>query len=258
MKRTIQKWLGIVSLALIGSCFVAASASAAPLQTVAIGGVTCGEYTRGSGYPATYWDCITPLTNLSGGQATANSVNSLPANITTVLQTQNAKVFLFANAANYVSFTGATAPPVGALGADTSMTFLAAPTKIAAVFQTATIDGTVTSLRGNFNAHIRQQMGRIFSDASASSLSATGPVFSAAATYDRDYINTFTSTAVWGSTMAGLHPGKTPWEILGIVYGNSNRQLYGFQVADRFATKYGTSKLPGKHKGMDIATGLSI
>jgi hypothetical protein len=255
MKRTIQKWLGAAALlmASIGALAIASPASAAPLQKVTISGVSCGQYNSGYGtFPTTYWDCITPDTNTSQTFKLSDSAHSLPANIVSVLTAQNSQLFLFANSTDYAAFASATAstgtmggiPPIPA-----SVAAITGNGRMAAIFATVTIGGTPTSMNSYYAGNIRQQLGRIYgmyapSNAKGDSLIATNAFFKAAINQDREYLsNTGTdlpsypsSSTVWGATIAAAYPGKSPWEILQLRFGNTESYIYGFQVGREQAT----------------------
>ena len=257
MKRTFRQWAGALALGLctLGGALLSTSAMAAPLTTVTQGGVTCGEYTRGAGFPDTYWDCITPAT---GGSTqpewvVATTANALPATLKAGLSGVNTQIFVFANSANYTAFTGA-ASAATLMGDITSMNVKGAPAKVAAIFSTATIGGTVTNLTPYYKGIARFQLGRVHSTyVVASPLKPTDPFFTAAHNDDALYLSNKTtitqavypsSAVVWGATIAAAYPGKSPWEILGLRYGNGRDYVYGMQWSEQTA---GTSLPPELH-----------
>ena len=257
MKRTISKWMGTLVLILAtASSFLSTPANANPLRTVQIGGVTCGEFNRSpTVFPKTYWDCITP--NATGNPAAytaAIAASGLAANITTVLTAQNAQIFLFATKADYTAFTGGSGG-VSPMGAIHSMT-LPAPTgaiQMAAIYSTGTVQGTATSFVSYYAGNILQQLGRIYGanaplspQGAHDSTQFSGIFFQSAINDDLKYLGNTTTTAkpnyptsatVWGNTIASIpaNVGKSPWEILGLRYGNTPELVYAYQFARQAA-----------------------
>jgi hypothetical protein len=137
------------------------SAFAAPLQTVTSGGITCGQYSRGVGFPATYWDCITPNTNTSNALAAANAANGLPTTVKTALATANAQIYLFSSPAAYASFSGGN-PIVDAFGAMHTGSPNDGTATMAAIFKTAIVAQINTDMSANYSGNILQQLGRIY------------------------------------------------------------------------------------------------
>ena len=250
MKRTISKLLGIAVLAILGSGLFVAPASAAPLRTSTNGGITCGEYTRGAGFPATYWDCITPATNTSNAVAAANAANGLPTAVKNVLLAQNTQIFLFNSNADYVSYTGGAVSTgvFGAIRGPMTLPGYADVIKMAAIYKTATIAGTPTSMTSFYAGNIKQQLGRIHGPLGPVNLKSTDPFFTAAIQDDFLALSNNTgvdlpdypsSQTVWGAAIAAAYPGKSPWEILGLRYSPTyydQTYLYGLQVGRQGAT----------------------
>lgn len=250
MKRTFKQWASVLALSLISVAGVLSSAPAiaAPIATVGpINGVTCSQYSSGYGtFPTTFWDCITPAQNTSNAQAMADTVHALPANVLSVLSAKNTQLYLFANNTAFNSFSGgaATAGNLGAINAGAP----SAPTvNMAAIFSTANIQGTVTSLTGYYAANTRHQVGQIYALNVASPLKSTDPFFSAAVADDSVYLSNNTgvdkpnypsSATVWGNTIANLQQnvGKSPWEIFGLRYGSTKTFIYGYQIGRQSAT----------------------
>lgn len=244
MKR-FKHLSGALALATIGFLGLSTGSMAAPIQTVTHGGVTCGQYNRGAGFPTTYWDCITPNTNTSNAVTGANAAVGLPASVKTVLTNANAQIYLFNNGTDYANFSNGTAIP-GALGAKHSGSPNDGTATMAAIFSSATIGGSVTSLTNYYAADTLQQLGRIYGDnapanANGDSLSPTAIFFESAINDDRLHLSNTSgvddpngyypsSTTVWGATIAAQYPGKSPWEILGLRYGSIESFIYGFQV----------------------------
>lgn len=248
MKRTISKLLGIAALAIASSALFVAPALAAPLQTVTQGGITCGEYTRGVGFPDTYWDCVTPLTGASGANAAANSANGLPANVKTVLQGLNTKIFVFANTTDYAAFSGGTI--LTSWGASRSMTLNTTPSQViqmAAIFQTAPVVGVSTLMTPYYESSIRHQLGRIYGANAPTGLKINDPFFQAALNDDAAYLGNKTLTSkpnyptrveVFGATVGNLpaYNNMSPWEVLNARYGTTADYIYGYQVGRQQAT----------------------
>lgn len=250
MKRTFRQWAGALALGLctLGGALLSTAANAAPIQTVSNGGITCSQYSSGYGtFPTTVWDCITPATNGSNAQLMADTVFTLPASVKGVLSARSTQLYLFTNNTAFNSFSG------GAAGASAlGTTKLGAPgapaVNMAAIFTTATIQGTVTPLTTSFyKGNIRQQVGQIYALNAPAGLKSTDPFFSAAVADDSVYLSNNTgvdkpnypsSATVWGATIAGLpaNVGKSPWEILGLRYGSTKTFIYGFQIGRQIAT----------------------
>ncbi|MBA4073701.1 MAG: hypothetical protein C0508_01585 [Cyanobacteria bacterium PR.023] len=248
--------MGALALILAtASSFVSTPANANPIRTVQIGGVTCGEFNRSPTiFPKTYWDCITP--NATGNPAAysaAIAASGLATNIKTVLTAQNAQIFLFATKADYTAFTGGSGG-VSPMGAIHTMT-LPAPTglsQIAAIYATNTVQTVPTNFSSYYAGNILQQLGRIYgANATLNSPQGDGTRFSgtffqSALNDDRTYLSNTTSVdktdypssaTVWGSTIASMpvNVGKSPWEILGLRYGNTPELVYAYQFARQAA-----------------------
>ncbi|MBA4049813.1 MAG: hypothetical protein C0464_02260 [Cyanobacteria bacterium DS2.008] len=253
MKRTISKMLGIAALAILGSGLFVVPASAAPLRTSTNGGITCGEYTRGAGFPATYWDCITPATNTSNAVAAANAANGLPTAVKNVLLAQNTQIFLFDSNAAYVSYSGGSVSTgvFGAVRGPMTLPGYADVIRMAAIYKTATIAGTPTSMTSFYAGNIKQQLGRIHGPLGPVNLKSTDPFFLAALEDDILYLSNTgatlpdypSSATVWGATIAAAYPGKSPWEILALRYNvaftdpaTGPTWIYGLQVGRQGST----------------------
>jgi len=244
MKRTISKLLGMASFALLSLGLLAGTATAAPLRTSTNGGITCGEYTRGAAFPATYWDCITPLTNTSNAASAANAALSLPTTVKNQLASQNTQIFLFASNADYVSYTGGAVSTgvFGAIRGPMTLPGYSDVIQMAAIYKTVTIAGTATAMNSYYAANIKQQLGRIYAPSAVIGLKPTDAFFTAALRDDFLTLSNNTgvdkpdypsSATVWGSTIASAYPGKSPWEILSLRYGatyTDKTYLYGLQV----------------------------
>jgi hypothetical protein len=250
MKRQIKKLLGLTAIALAALGGLTTVASAAPIQTVTSGGVTCGQYNRGTGFPATYWDCITPNTNTSNAVTAANAANGLPSNVKTVLTNVNAQIYLFNSPTDYANFSGGS-PIGGAFGAIHTGSPNDSTANMAAIFKTATVAGTPnTDLSNYYAGNILQQLGRTYgnnapANANGDSLKPTDIFFESAINDDRTYLGNTTgvdkpdypsSATVWGATVAAAYPGKSPWEIFGLRYGSSESFIYGFAVGRQGST----------------------
>lgn len=258
MKRTFKRIMGALVLIIAATgALTSTPASANPIRTVTIGTVKCGEFFRSATvFPKTYWDCITPdATGNPAAYTAAIAASGLAANVKTVLTAQNAQIFLFATKADYTTFTGGSGG-VSPMGAIHSMT-LPAPTgaiQMAAIYSTGTIQGTATSFTSYYDANILQQLGRIYGanaplNSQSDSTQFSGGFFQAAINDDLKYLGNTTTTTkpnyptsatVWGSTIAAIpaNVGKTPWEILGLRYGNTPELVYAYQFARQYA--YGT------------------
>ena len=247
MKHKILK-LFVRCVAIVGllaSAFVRADV---PITTITQGGVTCGEFARGAGFPATYWDCITPTTGGSGQPefVVANTASALPVNLKAGLQAANTQLFVFATSAAYTSFTGA-ASASSLMGDIASISVKGSQAKVAAIFATATIGNLPTNLKPYYAGIARFQLGRIYGTyVAVAPLKPTDPFFTAAVQDDLLYLNANKGDAsqpnypsrveVWGATIAAQYPGKSPWQVLGERYGNDNSYIYGMQWAEQDAT----------------------
>lgn len=177
--KSIKKLLGFAALAIASIGGLSTQAFAAPIQTVTSGGITCGQYNRGAGFPATYWDCITPNTDTSNAVTAANAANGLPANVKTALTNVNAQIYLFNSPADYASFSGGN-PIVGAFGAIHTGSPNDGTATMAAIFKTASIAGVNTDLSAYYKGNILQQLGRIYGPLAPVNLKPTDPFFTAA------------------------------------------------------------------------------
>lgn len=98
----------------------------------------------------------------------------------------------------------------------------------AVVFSEAVQDGQTVNLKSYFKPHMHQQLGRLYNVVD-SNHPAYGLRFSAAVQYDRDEMDRFTATTVWGATIAGHYPtGTKPSDILDAIYGGTNEDFFAY------------------------------
>lgn len=236
MKRTLKSLLALAGLAFIGlgSLLTASPASAAPLQTVTQGGVTCSQYATNYGkYPYTVWNCVHPNAPTTVESNMGSIVRNIPAGpIPTYLTNNNSanlnshvQLYIFTDRNAYASFFSVTAPAANALGART--------TNAAAAFSTATINSVVTDLTNYYNGHLLQQIGRLWDVQQGTQSVST--LYTTAYRYDRDWMGLQGATphdasvAIWGATIANQFPTLGPTAILGQLYGASDPEMYGYQ-----------------------------
>lgn len=227
MKRTFENLLALAGLAFIGlgSLLTATPAHAVtPIQSVTQGGVTCSQYSTGYGsWPLTVWDCVNPPGSITAlEQGIGAAARNLPTAVKTTLNP--VQLYVFTNKTAFTSFTG-TAVPAGP-----GYFGWSSPNK-AAVFKNATVNGTNTLLSSKYSVNMLQSLGRSYDSLTGnpSQSVSTTSVFKTAFQYDQSYMNEFSSATVWGAAIAAQYPGQTPFDILGIIYGNSKADIYAFQ-----------------------------
>lgn len=201
-------------------------ANAAEIQPpVSNGGVTCHHYTSATTWPTTYWNCDD---SAYGGTTTANqakvvttAANALQTSVKSVLQAQTIDVYVFKNAADYGAFFGVSAPPAYAMSA-------ALGTSKAAAFSYATQNGALQDLRAKLTPSMHQGLGRLYDNISGNP-SANDSAFVAAIQYDKDEMDLYSSSTVWGATIAAQYPGLKPSQILNAAYGGTNQDYFAFK-----------------------------
>lgn len=274
MRKTLTM-LGAIAALAIGSLLTAAPANAqVAIRTVPNGGVTCKQYAATGGsqpyFPSTFWDCTdTANPPTSGEKLIGSQARFLPTAIKNTLV--DVQVMIFEDAAEFTAFTGVADPDLkpnhmawvaeaGPNVAGTDGQWLHGK-RIAAVFRFANVyspnlnpnPGTIARREtGNYAVHILQALGRQYSRMSADTEPLALPqeevagvkpvhIFPIASEYDQFWTNRETISQVWGGTVAALPQvaGKTrPWDVLGVLYGNSYEDIYAFQFASEFGSNW--------------------
>lgn len=261
-----RAFIALSALLLGVGIFGVSPATAASLDTVSHGGVTCEQWPTNFGtYPNTYWVCTANHAAPSGAEMIVGQTAKTQLTASMKVLFANVEIMIFQNQADFASFTGATAPATKyvawAASAGPAGTSLANK-RIAAVFATANLYSTTIAptnviaardITAYYKPHIMQAFGRQYDAliADASKKSGAGTPFETLANeYDEFYLNQKTSATVWGATLAGQYPGSNPWQIFGTLYGNSPADLFAFNFMQTGGWSHLATFLQGSPKNV--------
>jgi|GEM_PF-4887849 len=224
MKRILAT-LFLAAAAMLG---IQSTASAAPIQTITRGGVTCSQWAAKPTWPTTYWACVNPANPSNAEFAIVNGAFNISATPKTTLSANGVQIYAFNTPADYAAFTGAANPGPGAMGAAlTAANLTGAP--VAAAFFSNTINGVNTNISNYTAFGVASSAGQMYGQYSGK---VNDPVFVALQAYDELWLNGLGNN-FWPAAYYNSFPGKTNYEIFGSVFGNTTKLFFGYAFAQQ-------------------------
>jgi hypothetical protein len=171
-------------------------------------------------YPVSVWDCLFPYnpgSEVSNISQPALNLPTAPTNLKVTIT--NVQLYVFKNAANFTSFTGAAAA-ANAFGATTA--------NLAAAFASATQNGVAVDLTGNFSSTIVQELGHMLDQAWGTPSGKSA--FSTALTSDITYLNA--QANAWPVAYHTQHPTYTNWQIFQAIYPSALTDIFDYEFME--------------------------